>query len=340
MPRFIAIFSTVFILLTACSPATASPTVTPTVSPISPTETATPRPTQTLTPTIEPWMQSLPTGVVSVEIDNENIYGVDGFGNRTKTFDLNSGEWKDLVMEFDSMGEANEYYTNQAVSKNGASSWDELRDKVVVKDPSFTEHRNYQYPELPYSLSKEEGYVFEIIIAHFPFQDTGVNYVLVVTAFERADRAALLLCGIDNNGNYQPICTHLQDSEEKIDSIEALRRKLTNGMHAFELVYYSANVHQVDKYFDKIAQSNGQGDSQSQYFYHQQIEMRGDNLEVFKRLIDDPDGPPWTMTRFGLDRKIPQSVFDEYPGIVAQYLYMFKETGMEKQFIVPSVILH
>ena len=37
--------------------------MTPTVSPISPTETATPRPTQTLTPTIEPWMQSLPTGV-------------------------------------------------------------------------------------------------------------------------------------------------------------------------------------------------------------------------------------------------------------------------------------
>lgn len=341
MIRSLTLTFIIIVLLAACTPATALPTENPTSTPLTTAiATLTPAPTQTPTPTLEPWMQSLPEGIDSVEMDGKDIFGLDAVGNKIMKFDIKSGEWKELVMTFDSMDEAADYYTAQFVNKSGATSWEELRDAKLVKDLSFNEHRNYQYPELPYSAAKEEGYVFEIIIAHFPFQETGKNYVMAVTAFEGTDKATFVLCGIDNNGEYQPICTYLQDSEMKLDSIASLRRELASGVHAFEFVYYMANPHQVEKYFDKIAETNGQGDNQSQYFYHQQIEMRGDNLEIFKRLLDDPDGPPWTMTRFGLDRKIPQSLFDEYPGVVVQYLYMFKETGMEKQFIVPSVILH
>ena len=81
----------IFMSLTACAPATAIPTETPTT-----TATATHTPTQTPTPILEPWMQSLPENVVSVEVDGEQIFGLDSQGSQVMEYSLESGKWVEI----------------------------------------------------------------------------------------------------------------------------------------------------------------------------------------------------------------------------------------------------
>ena len=80
------------IYLTACGSIQPAPTATS-----IPTQTLTPVPTSTPTPTLEPWMQSLPEDVVSVEMDGEQIIGLNSQGEKVMVYSFDSGEWIESV---------------------------------------------------------------------------------------------------------------------------------------------------------------------------------------------------------------------------------------------------
>lgn len=84
------------LLLVSCSnavPATAT-SIPPTV-----TSTATPLPTHTPSPTLEPWMVSLPEGVVSIQMGDSEIFGLDAQGKQISKFDLEKNEWVKIVVD-------------------------------------------------------------------------------------------------------------------------------------------------------------------------------------------------------------------------------------------------
>jgi hypothetical protein len=80
------------VVMTACSQVEVVPTATNV-----PTEPPAPILTSTMTPTLEPWMQSLPEGVVTVEVEDEQIVGLDADGNQAMVYSLNTGEWETLT---------------------------------------------------------------------------------------------------------------------------------------------------------------------------------------------------------------------------------------------------
>jgi hypothetical protein len=93
MPRIYTLILLSIILLTSCSsPATALPTEVPTNTP-QPTITPIPTNTNTPTPTLEPWMVSLPEGVVSVQIENDAIFGLDSQGKQIMQFSVEDSKW-------------------------------------------------------------------------------------------------------------------------------------------------------------------------------------------------------------------------------------------------------
>ena len=85
------------VLIISCSSTAPTPTETPLpTSTQFPTATKTPVPTNTPTPTLEPWMQLLPEEVLSVEIEEDKIFGFNAQGERVKQFDLESGKWVEI----------------------------------------------------------------------------------------------------------------------------------------------------------------------------------------------------------------------------------------------------
>ncbi|MBN1453816.1 MAG: hypothetical protein JW963_22570 [Anaerolineales bacterium] len=94
MQRLTLLTIIILISIAACAPVTALPIETATAIP---TTTATPAPTGTPTPTLEPWMEALPGNVASVEIDGEEIFGLDSQGSRVMEYSLDSGEWLKII---------------------------------------------------------------------------------------------------------------------------------------------------------------------------------------------------------------------------------------------------
>ena len=81
-------------LIISCSSTAPVPTETPLpTSTEFPTATKTPVPTNTPTPTLEPWMQLLPEEILSVEIEEDKIFGFNAQGERVMQFNLENGKW-------------------------------------------------------------------------------------------------------------------------------------------------------------------------------------------------------------------------------------------------------
>ena len=87
------------VFVAACAPVSALPI--PSTPSILPTQTASPAPTNTMKPTLEPWMQSLPEGVVTIEKDANKIIGLDADGKPVMEFDSETGEWIKLAPVID-----------------------------------------------------------------------------------------------------------------------------------------------------------------------------------------------------------------------------------------------
>lgn len=103
------------IILVACTaPVAEVPTAVPSAT-VTPQPTITPIPTKTPTPTLESWIVSLPSDVVSVEIKDETIFGLNAQGEQIMQFDVADGKWErvvkscvdpDLIAELDAEFEA------------------------------------------------------------------------------------------------------------------------------------------------------------------------------------------------------------------------------------------
>ena len=97
MKQYFLILSMILLILAACTSTTPFPTEIPINTPIPPTETTTFTPaltsTATATATPGPWMASLPENVSSVELNGEDVLGLDAQGNTVMQFDLEANEW-------------------------------------------------------------------------------------------------------------------------------------------------------------------------------------------------------------------------------------------------------
>jgi hypothetical protein len=87
------------IFLASCGQVQTTPAAEPTL--VVPTVTSAPTdisiPFMAPTSTLEPWMRSLPEGVVTVEVEDEQIVGLDADGNQAMVYSLNTGEWETLT---------------------------------------------------------------------------------------------------------------------------------------------------------------------------------------------------------------------------------------------------
>lgn len=95
MQRLTLLTTIILISVTACAPATALPTELPTATT---TVKTTPVPANIPTPTLEPWMQSLPENVTSIEIEEDKIFGLDSQGNRIMKYSLDAGKWEEVML--------------------------------------------------------------------------------------------------------------------------------------------------------------------------------------------------------------------------------------------------
>lgn len=96
MVKNILIITIIAFILPACNPLqfTTSSTATP-----AGTTTSIPTLTATSTPTLEPWMQSLPEDVVSVEQNSDSILGINTVGERVMVYDIETGAWMALAID-------------------------------------------------------------------------------------------------------------------------------------------------------------------------------------------------------------------------------------------------
>jgi hypothetical protein len=86
------------IFLVSCGQVQTTPAAEPTlvVSTVTSAPTDISIPSMTPTSTLEPWMQSLPENVVSVEVKDGQIMGLGSQGNELMVYSLDTGEWESL----------------------------------------------------------------------------------------------------------------------------------------------------------------------------------------------------------------------------------------------------